>query len=126
MVVEDFLPLTLGNSDIILGVQWLEKLGAVTTNWKTQVMTFNVDNKLVTLKGDPSLARSRVSLKTIIRSITQERNVFLMQFNHVETLPNSIGPESPAFLQDIVRDYQRVFDWPGGLPPSVKKNIQSL
>lgn len=34
-IVEDFLPLSLGNSDIILGVQWLEKLGTISTNWKT-------------------------------------------------------------------------------------------
>lgn len=32
-VVEDFLPLPLGNSDLILGIQWLEKLGTMTTNW---------------------------------------------------------------------------------------------
>lgn len=54
-VVEDFLPFELGNSDMILGVQWLEKLGSVTTNWKSQVMKFNVGRKTVMLKGDPTL-----------------------------------------------------------------------
>lgn len=39
---EDFLPLTLGTSDVILGVQWLETLGPVTTNWKTQHMKFQL------------------------------------------------------------------------------------
>lgn len=33
-VCENFLVLELGSSDMILGVQWLEKLGEVMTNWK--------------------------------------------------------------------------------------------
>ena len=37
-IIQDYLSLELGNSDLILGVQWLETLGSVTTNWKTQTM----------------------------------------------------------------------------------------
>lgn len=42
-IMEDFLTLTLGNSDVILVIQWLEKLRAVTTNWKTQLMNVTPD-----------------------------------------------------------------------------------
>lgn len=60
VVKEDFLPLKLGNSDLILGVQWLEKLGPVVTNWKSQVMKFQLGGSTVTLQGDPSLIPSLV------------------------------------------------------------------
>lgn len=42
VVQEDFLPLSLGTTDVILGIRWLEQLGAVTTNWKSQIMQFQM------------------------------------------------------------------------------------
>lgn len=63
LIVQDFLPSELGNSDVIFRVQWLETLGPVTTNWKTQTMQFRWKGRLVLLVGDPSLKRSRISLK---------------------------------------------------------------
>lgn len=32
VVCENFLPLSLGNSNLILGIEWLEKLGTVSSN----------------------------------------------------------------------------------------------
>lgn len=54
----------LGNSDIILRIQWLEKLGLVVTSWKTQEMQFEVNGRVVKLVGDPMLARSQISFKS--------------------------------------------------------------
>ncbi|CAI9290962.1 unnamed protein product [Lactuca saligna] len=51
-IKEDFLPLTLESCDVILGIQWLEKLEAITTNWKTQLMKFQV-NASPTLPASP-------------------------------------------------------------------------
>ncbi|KAL8123138.1 hypothetical protein AgCh_011216 [Apium graveolens] len=59
-VLDDFLPLTLGNSDVILGVQWLKKLGPVVTNWKTQEMSFELGGNTVKIVGDPALVRAKV------------------------------------------------------------------
>lgn len=85
-VEEDFLPLNLGNSDVILGVQWLEKLGPVTTNWKSQVMRFQLNGREIILQEDPSLARSRISLKAIIRTVRREGGGVLLEMNVGEVL----------------------------------------
>lgn len=73
VIEEDFLPLQLGTTNVILGVQWLEKLGNVVTNWKSQVMQFDLGDNTVTLVGDPSLVRSKISLKAMLKTIRKER-----------------------------------------------------
>lgn len=80
-VVEDFLPLKLGNSDLIFIIQWLEKLGIMSTNWKTQTLKFQVGGKTVTLKGDPSLGRSKISLKAMIRTLKKQKQGVLVEYN---------------------------------------------
>ena len=117
-VVEDFLPLTLGNSDLILGVQWLEKLGTMTTNWRTQTLTFKQDGEWVTLKGDPSLGRTLISLKAMIRTIRKEEQGVLVEFNCVEGQElRANSDEIPEFLKGTLKPYSGVFASPSGLPP---------
>lgn len=73
LVVEDFLPLDLGHSHLIFGVQWLEKLETVTTNWKTQAIRFKVHGDPITFSGDPSLGCTKMSLKSMLREIQRQR-----------------------------------------------------
>lgn len=80
-VVEDFLPLELGNSEIILGIQWLEKLGTVMTNWKTQTLKFQVGSETVVIQGNPALGRSFISLKAMIRTLRMEGGGYLIECN---------------------------------------------
>lgn len=39
-VVEDFLPLELRSSDVILGMKWLASVRKMNVNWKTLIMKF--------------------------------------------------------------------------------------
>lgn len=50
-IVDDFLPLELGNLDVVLGMKWLRKQGAMTVDWKELAMTFMVGDTKVILKG---------------------------------------------------------------------------
>ena len=66
-IVQDYFALELGISNVILGVQWLETLGPVTTNWKTQAMQFAWQGRNVILLGDPTLKRSKISLNAMLK-----------------------------------------------------------
>lgn len=79
--MEDFLPLTLGNSDLILGVQWFEILGTVSTNRKTQTLKFMVEGENMLIKGDPRLGRSMISFNAMLWTIKKEGKRYLVEFN---------------------------------------------
>lgn len=120
-VEEDFLPLKLGSSDIILGIQWLEKLGMVLTNWKTQVMKFEVKGEPVTLVGDPTLVKSQVSLKAMLKGIKKQGGGYWVECSRMEATVQSKGMRAeqsdPGFLSEVLSKNHKVFDSPVGLPP---------
>ncbi|KAK9211844.1 hypothetical protein WN943_001222 [Citrus x changshan-huyou] len=116
-IVEEFLPLGLGSLDVILGVQWLETLGMTHTNWKTQVMKFMVGNESVTLRGDLSLGKTLVSLKATMRTIKHEGAGILVECNQFEGLCE-VSPEVPTDLNQVLAEYELVFNMPMGLPPT--------
>ena len=121
VIIEDFLPLPLGNSDVILGVQWLEKLGTIMTNWKTQILKFQLGSKHITLKGDPSLGRTKISLKAMIRTLQKEGGGYLVEFNQMSSDPRkNDGLEMgqvPSILHGVLQEFKHVFNMPLGLPP---------
>lgn len=84
LIRENFLPLSLGNSYIILGIEWLEKLGTVKSNWKLQTMSYQMEGRTVELRGDPSLARTRISLKAMIQTLCKEGGGVLLELNELE------------------------------------------
>ena len=114
-IIQDYLSLELGNSDLILEVQWLETLGPVTTNWKTQTMQFVWQGKEVMLVGDPSLRRSKISLKAILKVLRKEGRGILVEFNRVENCLKKV--DVPAELKGLFDSYADIFQSQIQLPP---------
>ena len=107
---------------MILGVQWLETLGTVLTNWKTQVMQYEVEGRTVILVGDPSLVHARISLKAMLKTLRKTGGGFRVELNSVEAgvhqLQKEVVDQSvPAFLREVVDKNQAVFKENIGLPP---------
>lgn len=74
----------------------------MTTNWKTQTLRFQMGTDTITLKGDPSLGRSGISLKAMIRNLRKEGGGFLVEFNYLQA-----PLETPAEPKDNTMSYHR-------------------
>lgn len=117
-ITEDFLMLELGNTDMILGLQWLEKLGGIVVNWKEQVMKFQWGMSMIELRGDPSLGTSQVSLKAMMRTLRKEKQGLWVELNEMTQEKEGTSVTIPLFLEPVVQEYQDVFGDITVLPPS--------
>lgn len=61
------LPLT--GLDLVLRIEWLEKLGLVICNWQKMTMEFQWENKGRMLQGSNAEAIQSASLKTISKEV---------------------------------------------------------
>lgn len=116
-IVEEFLPLRLGSSDVILGMKWLETLGTTQTNWKNQTMDFEVDGRQVRLVGDRSLGKSLVTLRAMERELKRQGNGVLIELSQTEVKEEQIKT-IPVFLKETLGRFRSLFKEPKGLPPT--------
>ncbi|GJT58344.1 putative mitochondrial protein [Tanacetum coccineum] len=115
-IIEELFPFELGSTYVILGIKWLQTLGDMVVNWKELTMSFNMDGDRILIKGDPSLNRSLVSLKSILRSLKLEKNGFLVELKCLGELREARLPTNEA-INDLLKDFEDIFQQPKGLPP---------
>lgn len=102
----------------------METLRIVINNWKTQMMQFQMEGRTVTLFGDASLVRSKISLKAMIRTLRKEKEGYYVELNVVEKSTTEEGYKGdslgavPEFLSHVIEQNAVVFDAPRGLPPN--------
>lgn len=96
LIVKAFLPIPLGNLDLILGIQWLEKLGTTTTNWKTHTISFQKGGKTVTR------SRAGISLKVVLHTIKKEKSGYMVEFNHLQREEKVLQRPCPVALQAVI------------------------
>lgn len=75
----------------------------------------------MTLRGDPSLARSKVSLKAMIKILRKEGGGIPVEYNNLEGRRIQEG-EIPGYLRTLMTEFEGVFDQPQGLPPDMATN----
>ncbi|KAA0043866.1 Ty3/gypsy retrotransposon protein [Cucumis melo var. makuwa] len=124
-VNDSFLPLELRGVDIILGMQWLYSLGVTEVDWKNLLLSFCHQGRKITIRGDPSLTKTRVSLKNLVKSWETDDQGFLVECRAMEGGPmgettqedeERVAVEAP--LAALTEKFASVFEWPEKLPPS--------
>lgn len=85
-VKEDFLPLELGSLDVVLGMQWLKRMGTMKVDWLALLMTFKKDRWKIQLKGDPSLTQKEVTFKRLSRTWESDDQGFLIELRVMTTM----------------------------------------
>ncbi|KAL4033568.1 hypothetical protein IC575_006666 [Cucumis melo] len=123
-VKEEILPLIeLGGVDVILGMQWLNSLGVTMVDWKKLTLTFSAEGKQICVKGDPTLTKARIRLKSMFKTWGNQDKGFLIECKAVEvceeieqckigTVHLKTGP-----VQMMLKQFEDVFEWPEQLPP---------
>ncbi|PKU74134.1 hypothetical protein MA16_Dca026394 [Dendrobium catenatum] len=93
-VKEDFLPMELGSTDVILGMKWLCTLGETKINWGTLKMELVIGVRRM-IQGDAGLTKAGVSLKSLIRTIQQEGGGYLVELHSLEGARMEEGGDTP-------------------------------
>ena len=110
----NFNLLSLGGCGIVLGTQWLSTLGMISWDFSKLLMGFMYQGKQIWLKGlktpKPELQGSKQFSKG---SPTQGLLLQIMQCNLCQ------GTELPeGDVQEVLEEFQTVFEEPQGLPPN--------
>ncbi|PWA58030.1 hypothetical protein CTI12_AA406450 [Artemisia annua] len=118
----DLYVIPMQGLDVVLGIQWLQKLGKVTHDYALQEMEFTLLGSRHTLKGDESLRMKRISLHKMqalletddVYGIYECHDYALQSENDQSTSTTSSGqPE----IEQLLDRFDDLFQVPAGLPP---------
>ncbi|KAA0039533.1 peroxidase 64 [Cucumis melo var. makuwa] len=109
---------------MVLGMQWLQKQGSMTVDWRNLAMTFVVGDAKVVLKGDPSLTRMEISLKMLIKQWKPDDRGYLVDFRAMGVKKTdrqlTVGEtveELQLEFELLEQEFADIFELPAGLPP---------
>ena len=83
-IQQDFYVFDLGGVDVVLGMEWLASLGEVRANFHELTLKIPVANGYHTLKGDSALTRAVASLKSILKTLSDQDQGFLVKYCHLQ------------------------------------------
>ncbi|GJW67411.1 ty3-gypsy retrotransposon protein [Tanacetum coccineum] len=115
----DLYVLPMHGLDVVLGMQWLQKLGKVTHDYAQQTMEYTLATTTYVLKGDASLRMKRISLHQM-QALWDAEDVYgVYEFHSLPLEAKDHGasePRQPA-LETLLSRVAGLFQVPTVLPP---------
>ncbi|CAA7409174.1 unnamed protein product [Spirodela intermedia] len=113
LIVQDFLPLELSGTDVILGIQRLKTLGWIFSNYEKFIMRFMMGGKIHIFKGDPTEKELKSS------------KAYMVELHHIHSRRD---PNAPNDLEiSLKQEFPKVFEVLTGMPLEYPKNeIETL
>ena len=96
-------------------------LGGTFVNWKTQLLKFRLGGQTKSLKGDPNLDKTMISLKAMLRTIKHEKQGVYMELSHLESDSTERQwqeniEDQPRELIELLSLFQHLFRTTSELP----------
>ena len=118
----DLFVLPLGGADVVLGIDWLKRLGPVLTDYETLSMKFIRDGKVVELRAEPLPTTSEISSHQLKRISNTESAAIFFHLRVIPPAPECSEPHPPTQpeLATLLERFQHLFTSPTTLPPPRK------
>jgi len=117
----DFFVLPVAACQAILGVQWLETLGPVETDYKKLSMSFTQADRIHILKRMTSSEITPLSEKELLH--LSGMGFFVHMITYVQPIQDT---KLPPDLSQILSEFAHVFEEPIELPPTSSHDHQIL
>lgn len=114
----DLFAIPLGGIDIVLGIQWLEELGEVVTDYKAGTMKFRWGDGMATLKSGADDQLKEVGLQSITRMWQKGGRCYALRIEPSATPPKSELSKLHPEISQILTDYAVVLSDTQELPPN--------
>lgn len=114
-IKQNLYVLTMEGANIVLGIQWLETLGVVKTNYKELTMEFELLGKTIRIQGDSQVTETAISGKGLRRLVARQEVAYFCQLVCDNPLQNTSVTEEIA---EVLNEFNDIFSEPVGMPPS--------
>lgn len=114
--------LAVHGADVILGAAWLSTLGWVRQNYDKLILEFEVDGKVIQLRGEPRHTPQPAHFHSLQRMYRTEAiaESFKVDINKIieDSTPKSPGVAPiPYEMSTLLDHFEDIFQKPQGLPP---------